>query len=303
MEFITLLQTNTHLAMISFALLGLCVGSFLNVVIHRIPLQMFYEWRKECTTHLSNEKDIGEEMMAEVKAIVAKDTPISLSFPPSHCPNCNHKIRWYENVPVISWLILLKGKCSGCQNPISIRYPIVETITAILSALVIYKFGATWEGLSALGLVWILIALAGIDFDTQLLPDRLTFPLAGMGLLVNSFDVFVPAKSAILGLVGGYLSLWIITKLYAVIKKIDGMGMGDFKLLAVLGAWLGVSQIPFIILLSTVIGSVAGIYYYFKNNRQSLPFAFGPYIAIAGIIALLWGTELVNWYLTIAMPS
>lgn len=303
MELITLLQNNHSLAIIIFALLGLCIGSFLNVVIHRIPLQMFYEWRKECTNHLENEKDIGQEMMAEVKAIVTKDTPISLSFPPSRCPNCNHKIRWYENIPVISWLILLRGKCSGCKNPISIRYPIVEIITAILSALVIYKFGVNWEGISALVLVWVLIALAGIDFDTQLLPDRLTFPLAGMGLLVNSFDVFVTAKSAILGLVGGYLALWIVTKLYAVIKKIDGMGMGDFKLLAVLGAWLGVSQIPFIILLSTIIGSVAGIYYYFKNNRQSLPFAFGPYIAIAGIVALLYGTELVNWYLAMAMPS
>ncbi len=302
MEFITLLQNNTYLAVTIFSLLGLCVGSFLNVVIHRMPLQMFYEWRKECSNHLANEKDIGEDMMADVKAIVAQDTPISLSFPPSRCPNCKHKIRWYENIPVISWLILLKGKCSSCKNSISIRYPFVEIITAILSVVVIYKFGVTWEGISALVLVWTLIALAGIDFDTQLLPDRLTFPLAGLGLLVNSFDLFVPAKSAILGLVGGYLALWIITKLYALIKKIDGMGMGDFKLLAVLGAWLGISQIPFIILLSTIIGSIAGIYYYFKNNRQSLPFAFGPYIAIAGIVALLYGTEIVTWYLTMAMP-
>ncbi len=303
MEFITLLQTNSSLALMTFSVLGLCVGSFLNVVIHRIPLQIFYEWRKECTNLLENEKDIGKEMMAEVKAIVAKDTPISPSFPPSRCPKCNHKIRWYENIPVISWLILLKGKCSACKNPISIRYPLVEIITAILSALVIYKFGVNWEGIFALILVWILIALAGIDFDTRLLPDRLTFPLAGLGLLVNSFDVFVPTKSAVLGLVGGYLALWIITKLYALIKKIDGMGMGDFKLLAVLGAWLGVSQIPLIILLSSLIGSVVGGYFYVKNNYQSLPFAFGPYIAIAGVVALLYGTEIINWYLTLAMLS
>ncbi len=303
MEMLSLLQSNTSLALSVFFTLGLCVGSFLNVVIHRIPLQIFYEWRKECTNLLENEKDIGKEMMAEVKAIVTKDTPISLSFPPSRCPNCNHKIRWYENIPVISWLILLKGKCSGCKNPISFRYPLVEIITAILSTLVIYKFGVTWEGISALVLVWVLVALAGIDFDTQLLPDRLTFPLAGLGLLVNAFGFFTTPINAIFGLVGGYLALWIVTKFYAFVKKIKGMGVGDFKLLAVLGAWFGVPQLPFIILLSALMGTVAGIYFYFKNNYQSKPYPFGPYLAIAGIIALLYGTEVTNWYLTMAMSS
>ncbi len=297
MELITLLQTSDYSVVIIFTILGLCVGSFLNVVIHRIPLKMFYEWRQECSQFLSNEKDIGVEMMAEVQQVVAKDNPISLSFPPSRCPKCAHQIRWYENIPVLSWLILLRGKCSECKNPISFRYPFVEIVTAILSALVIHQFGVTEVGISALLLVWTLIALAGIDFDTQLLPDRLTFPLAGLGLLVNSFGWFVSPVSAIWGLVGGYLALWVVTKLFALLKGIDGMGMGDFKLLAVLGAWLGASQLPLIILLSAAMGSVVGIYLYFKNNRQSLPFAFGPYIAIAGIVALLYGTDISHWYL------
>ncbi len=297
MDSLALLQSEVVVVVLASLVVGLCVGSFLNVVIHRMPLQMFYEWRKECTQFLSNEKDIGAEMMAEVQQIVAQDKPISLSFPPSRCPNCAHKIRWYENIPVVSWLILLRGKCSECKNPISFRYPLVEIVTAILSALVVYQFGVTEAGISALALVWVLIALAGIDFDTQLLPDRLTFPLAGLGLLVNTFNTFTSPVSAIIGLVVGYLALWIVTKLFAILKGIDGMGMGDFKLLAVLGAWLGASQLPLIILLSTAIGSVVGIYLYFKNNRQSLPFAFGPYIAIAGIVALLYGVDITEWYL------
>lgn len=295
---IEVLQNNIPIALLIFAALGLCVGSFLNVVIHRTPLRMFYDWRKECSEFLSNQDDIGQQHMADINAIVAKDTAISLSFPPSRCPTCSHQIRWFENIPLISWLVL-KGKCSQCKTPISIRYPLVEVITAILSALVVYKFGVIPEAMAALVLVWVLIALAGIDFDTQLLPDKLTFPLAGLGLFVNSLGWFTTPIHSVWGLVFGYTSLWLVTKLYALIARKNGMGMGDFKLLAVLGAWLGVLQLPLLILLSSLIGSLVGCYLYFKNNRQSLPFAFGPYICIAGIIALLYGHDITHWYLTL----
>lgn len=296
--FIDVLQNNLFIALLTFAVFGLCVGSFLNVVIHRTPLRMFYDWRKECSEFLSNQEDIGQERMADISAIISKDTAISLSFPPSRCPTCSHQIRWFENIPLVSWLAL-RGKCSQCKTPISIRYPIVEVITAILSALVIYRFGVTAEAMSALVLVWILIALAGIDFDTQLLPDKLTFPLAGLGLLVNSFGWFTTPTHSVWGLVFGYVFLWLVTKLYALIARKNGMGIGDFKLLAVLGAWLGVVQLPLLILLSSLIGSLVGGYLYFKNNRQSLPFAFGPYICIAGIVALLYGNDITYWYLTL----
>lgn len=302
MEFISVLQSEHTLAICVFTILGLLVGSFLNVVIHRTPLRMFYEWRKECVAHLSAEEDIGEERMAEIKAIVDKDKPITLSFPPSRCPNCGHFIRWYENIPIISWLILLRGKCSGCKTPISFRYPFVEIITALLSAFTIYTFGVTGAGISALILVWTLITLTAIDFDTQLLPDRLTFPLAGLGLLVNTQGYFVSANQSIFGLVVGYLALWIVTKIFAILKRIDGMGVGDFKLLAVMGAWLGLSQLPLMLLLSSLVGSIVGGFLYFKNDRQSLPYAFGPYIAIAGIVALFFGNDIMTWYLGTMPP-
>lgn len=298
MDFIILLQSNTLVALSTFCILGLLVGSFLNVVIHRTPLRMFYEWRKETTEFLISEKDIGEKLMSEVKEIISLDQPISLSHPASRCPNCGHKIRWYENIPIISWIFLL-GKCSDCKTPISIRYPFVELLTAILSVLVIQKFGVTAAGISSLLLVWMLVALSGIDFDTKLLPDRFTFPLAGLGLLVNSFSVFTSPSSSILGLVIGYLALWTVTKAFAIIKKIDGMGIGDFKLLAVLGAWLGIAQIPTIILLSSTLGLFVGTYLFFKNNFKSLPFPFGPCISIAGVISLLYNDEIAQWQIAL----
>ncbi len=297
MEFLSLLQSDMAVALVTFGALGLCVGSFLNVVIHRMPLQMYREWRSQCVEILAEQEDIGKEKMAEIQQIVDKDTPITLSNPPSRCPNCGHKIRWYENIPVVSWLILLKGKCSGCKTAISFRYPFIELLTAVLSMFAIYHFGVTSAGLCSLLLIWILIALSGIDFDTSFLPDRLLLPLAGIGLMANAFNTFVTPVSAILGLVGGYLALWSITKIFGLLFKKDGMGMGDFKLLAVFGAWLGYQQLFFIIFVSCLLGCGAGIVYYFKNNRQSLPFPFGPYIAIAGVLALFYGTDITQWYL------
>lgn len=295
MQLIQLLQDNMTIALVVFALLGLCVGSFLNVVIHRIPLMMVVSWRQECSQFMSQQADMPLEHTSALTQVVSGDAPITLSTPASRCPHCAHKIRWYENIPLISWLVL-RGRCSDCQAPISIRYPIVELVTALLSALVIYQFGVTAAGVSALVLVWTLIALTGIDFDTQLLPDRLTFPLAGLGLAVNSQSWFVSPTESIWGLLLGFLSLWVVVKIFYLITKKHGMGEGDFKLLAVMGAWLGPMMLPLIILLSSLLGSIVGIIL-MRKQGESKPFAFGPYIAIAGIIALLYGSDIINWYL------
>ena len=295
MQFIQLLQENMTIALVVFGLLGLCVGSFLNVVIHRTPLMMVSAWRQECSQFIYEQADMPREHTMPLVNIVATDTPITLSKPASRCPHCAHKIKWYENIPLISWIVL-RGRCSDCKAAIGLRYPIVELVTALLSALVIYHFGVNMVGLSALVLVWTLIALTGIDFDTQLLPDRLTFPLAGLGLAVNSQGWFVPPTQSIWGLLLGFLSLWIVVKIFYLITKKHGMGQGDFKLLAVLGAWLGPMMLPLIILLSSLLGSIVGLIL-MKKQGESKPFAFGPYIAIAGIVALLYGSDIVNWYL------
>lgn len=295
MQFIQLLQENMTIALVVFGLLGLCVGSFLNVVIHRTPLMMVSAWRQECSQFIYEQADMPREHTMPLVNIVDTDTPITLSKPASRCPHCAHKIKWYENIPLISWIVL-RGRCSDCKAAIGLRYPIVELVTALLSALVIYHFGVSMVGLSALVLVWTLIALTGIDFDTQLLPDRLTFPLAGLGLAVNSQGWFVPPTQSIWGLLLGFLSLWIVVKIFYLITKKHGMGQGDFKLLAVLGAWLGPMMLPLIILLSSLLGSIVGLIL-MKKQGESKPFAFGPYIAIAGIVALLYGSDIVNWYL------
>ena len=295
MQFLQLLQENMTLALVVFGLLGLCVGSFLNVVIHRTPLMMVAAWRQECSQFMAEQADMPPEHTQPLANIVAADPSITLSTPASRCPHCAHKIKWYENVPLISWLIL-RGRCSDCKAAIGLRYPIVELVTALLSMLVIYQFGVSAVGLSALILVWTLVALTGIDFDTQLLPDRLTFPLAGLGLAVNSQGWFISPTQSIWGLLLGFLSLWVVVKIFYLITKKHGMGQGDFKLLAVLGAWLGPTMLPLIILLSSLLGSIVGIIL-MKKQGESRPFAFGPYIAIAGIIALLYGQDIVNWYL------
>lgn len=276
------------------AVLGLCVGSFLNVVIYRTPLMMRREWRFE-SAHFWQDEPLDTAHKTALLDAIKNDTPISLSYPASRCPICSHKIRWFENIPIISWLFL-KGRCSSCGTAISSRYPLVELGTAILSVLVIVVLGASAQGLSALIFTWILIALAGIDFDTQLLPDRLVYPLGMLGLAVNTQGLFVTPIASIWGALLGFLSLWSVATLYALLTKKQGMGHGDFKLLAALGAWLGISMLPLIILLSSVIGTVVGIIL-MRVHGGSKPFAFGPYIAIAGFVALLFGQDLTGWYL------
>ncbi|MDO4426837.1 MAG: prepilin peptidase [Moraxella sp.] len=295
MSLLLILQENFFFALMVAGLLGLCVGSFLNVVIYRTPAIMHREWRSESVEFWQNEPDLASVHKTALAEAVKSDAPMSLSFPPSRCPKCNHQIRWFENIPIVSWLFL-KGKCSGCHTPISARYPLVELVTGLLSVLVILMLGVTAQGLFGLLLTWFLVALAGIDFDTQLLPDRLVYPLGMIGLFANTQGVFVSPVAAIWGALLGFLSLWSVAALYALITKKQGMGHGDFKLLAALGAWLGAGVLPLIILLSSLIGAIVGMVL-MRLQGGSRPFAFGPYIAIAGMVALLFGQDIMVWYL------
>lgn len=273
---------------IFISVLGLCIGSFLNVVIYRTPLMLEQEWTEECQLLLNSHPDKVDQ------AIIDHDK-LSLSSPASSCPNCHHRIRWYENIPVISWL-MLRGKCSSCKHPISIRYPLIEILTALCSLLVVYVFGATLQMLGGLLLTWTLIVLTFIDFDSQLLPDRFTLPLAALGLLINTYAIYTTASQAILGYVIGFLCLWIVYYLFKIFTGKEGMGYGDFKLLAALGAWMGPLMLPLIVLLSSFLGAIVGIVL-LKIRKENQPFAFGPYIAIAGWIAFLWGDQIMKIYL------
>lgn len=294
-DFMILLQQSQSFAVVIVGVLGLCVGSFLNVVIHRTPLIMRQEWRLESAEFWQHESDLADPHKLALKNAVQNDGRLTLSFPPSRCPTCNHKITWAENIPVASWL-WLKGKCKGCAAPISFRYPLVEVSTALLSILAIVVLGVNAQGLLALPFVWLLIALTGIDFDTQLLPDRLVYPLGMLGLAINTQSVFVSPTAAMWGALLGFLSLWSVATLYALLTKKQGMGHGDFKLLAALGAWLGAGMLPMIILLSSFIGAIVGVLL-MRVQGSSKPFAFGPYIAMAGIVALLFGNDIMAWYL------
>lgn len=276
---ISLFNEMPTLLYVVVGILSLCVGSFLNVVIYRLPKILENEWKQEAHYILYPEQPIPQF------------PKFTLSLPASTCPKCKHHIRWYENIPVISWLILLRGKCSQCQLPISCRYPLVELATMLCSLAVVYVFGFSLAMCAGLIFTWILIALTGIDFDTQLLPDRLVFPLWGLGLAVNSVAMFISPVQTIWGSLIGFLSLWIVYILFKIFTGKEGMGYGDFKLLGALGAWLGVAQIPNILFISALIGSLVGGYFLLKY-KESRPFAFGPYLAIAGWICFLCGEEL-----------
>ena len=275
---------NTPIALyIAVGLFSLCIGSFLNVVIYRTPKMMEQEWQQECQMLLHPEQPIID---------VEK---LTLSQPASTCPKCQSSIRWYQNIPVFSWLAL-RGQCANCQNRISFRYPLVEILTTLCSLAIVAVFGPTLQMLFGLILTWTLIALTFIDFDTQLLPDRFTLTLAALGLAVNSVALYTTPVSAIWGYVIGFLCLWIVYYLFKVITGKEGMGYGDFKLLAALGAWMGPLMLPLIVLLSSVVGAIIGIIL-LKIRKENQPFAFGPYIAIAGWIAFLWGEQIMKVYL------
>jgi leader peptidase (prepilin peptidase) / N-methyltransferase len=264
-------------------LLGLMVGSFLNVVIHRLPIMMERDWAQQCAEFKGETPPAFE--------------PLSLARPRSRCPRCGHSITALENIPVISWL-LLRGRCKGCTAPISLRYPLIEAVTGLLFALAAWHFGFTAAGLGAVVLIAALLALTAIDFDTQLLPDDITLPLLWIGLALNAFNVYTDLKSAVIGAMAGYLSLWSVYWLFKLFTGKEGMGYGDFKLLAALGAWLGWQMLPLTILLSSLVGAVVGIALMaFARHGRNVPIPFGPYLAAAGAIALVWGKPLTRAYL------
>ncbi|EIC23207.1 prepilin peptidase [Thiorhodovibrio frisius] len=301
-------------------LLGLVVGSFLNVVILRLPRMMELEWHRDCAELLTAEAETasspslvtsatpspiggpsqeqsGEQQSKHEPVPEQEPAPFSLARPASHCPSCSHRIRAWENIPVLSYL-LLRGRCSACRAPIAIRYPLIETLTAVLSLVVVWHFGFSVQAAAALVFTWSMVALAVIDFDTQLLPDAITLPVLWGGLLLSLFGVFVDAETAIIGAIAGYLSLWSVFQLFRVLTGREGMGRGDFKLLALFGAWMGWQALPQIILLSAVPGALVGIALIaLGRQKQRTPMPFGPYLAIAGWVSLLWGAEITEAYL------
>jgi len=260
------------------ALFGLLIGSFLNVVIHRIPKMM----QRESDNYVAHES--GKELPHTDR--------YNLMVPRSACPHCGHQITALENIPVVSWLVL-GGKCRKCKAPISPRYPVVELVTGLVSALLVWTFGSGLAGLGTLLFAYLLIAMTCIDYDTKLLPDDLTYPLLWAGLLININGTFVPLQDAVIGAAAGYLVLWAVYWLFKLVTGKEGMGYGDFKLLAALGAWLGWAMLPTIILLSSVVGAFVGIglIVVAKRGRDN-PIPFGPYLAAAGLIALLWGERI-----------
>ena len=264
-------------------LFSLLVGSFLNVVIHRLPKMMEAEWQAQCA-----------ELRGETPA---ESTPYNLAVPRSACPQCGHRITALENLPLLSWL-WLRGRCSACSAPIGARYPLVELLTALLSAAVAWKWGVSVQTLGALLLVWTLVALAFIDLDTTLLPDSLTLPLLWLGLLFNLGGHFASLPDAVIGAIAGYGVLWSVYWLFKLVTGKDGMGYGDFKLLAALGAWLGWQMLPVTLLLSSVVGAAIGIamIVLVKHDRR-MPIPFGPYLAGGGLVALFFGADLTQAYL------
>jgi leader peptidase (prepilin peptidase) / N-methyltransferase len=268
-------------------LLGLLIGSFLNVVVYRLPIMMQRDWREQALEVL--------ELTAEPQTAT-----FNLVMPNSSCPHCAHEIKPWENIPVISFLFL-RGKCSSCKSPISMRYPLVELACGLLSAFIAWHFGFTWQAGAMLLLTWGLLAMSLIDVDHQLLPDSLVLPLLWLGLIANSFGLFTSLEDALWGAIAGYLSLWSVYWLFKLVTGKEGMGYGDFKLLAMLGAWGGWQVLPLTILLSSLVGAVLGlIMLRLRNAEASTPIPFGPYLAIAGWIALIWGEQITSSYLQIA---
>lgn len=263
-------------------LFGLLIGSFLNVVIHRLPIMMQREW----------DNDFAE---ASGKPPVHTER-YNLMLPRSACPHCQHRITAMENIPVVSWLAL-RGKCSQCQAPISPRYPAVELLTGALSALTVWQLGSGWAGLAGLFFLYMLVAMTFIDFDTQFLPDSLTYPLLWAGLLLNAGQMFASPHDSIVGAAAGFMALWLVNYLYKLVRHQDGMGGGDFKLLGALGAWMGWTMLPAIILMSSVVGSVVGIALMIVNRRGlDLKIPFGPYLAAAGLLTFLYQQPIAAWF-------
>lgn len=283
MEIISILQSSPAALAVAVGLAGLCVGSFLNVVIYRLPIMMERQWRSECASLDGREP---EELPA-----------FNLVTPPSRCPSCAAPVRFWQNIPVVSWLAL-RGKCAGCKAPISARYPAVELLGGALAVLFAWRFGYSAALAAGLVFAWALLALTFIDFDTQLLPDDITLPLMWLGLLVNTRGTFIDLQSAVLGAAGGYLILWSVYWAFRLIAKKEGMGYGDFKLLAAIGAWTGWQVLPFVVVVSAGLGAVIGSFLLWRAKKGSdTRIPFGPYLALGGICGLLWGREAVTAWL------
>ncbi len=282
MDFFPLLQTSPAILAVSAGLLGLCVGSFLNVVIHRLPIMMRAEWAADC---------------AELEGREAPESPVfNLVTPRSRCPKCGAPIKAWQNVPVASWLAL-GGKCAACRTPIPARYPGVEILTGLVSAFLAWRLGYGFALVAGLAFAWTVIACAFIDFDTQLLPDRLTLPLLWLGLLVNVGGTFVDLRSAVLGAAGGYLLLWSVYWGFKLLAGKEGMGYGDFKFLAAIGAWTGWQTLPLALVVSAGAGAVVGIAMMVLTKRgREVRMPFGPWLAVGGIVCLLWGRAAVIAY-------
>lgn len=286
MEFIQALKAYPALLFAAAGFVGLCVGSFLNVVIHRLPRMMEAQWRAECAALAA--QDAGGAAPAAPHA-----EPYNLLQPASRCPSCATPIRPWQNIPLLSWA-WLGGRCAACQAPISLRYPAVELAAGALAALAAWRFGATGAAMAAMVFLWALLALTFIDLDTQLLPDDITLPLLWLGLLVNAFGTFTDLRSAVLGAAGGYLLLWAVYWGFRLLAKKEGMGYGDFKLLAALGAWMGWQVLPFVVLVSATTGAViGGLLLWRSKSGAETRIPFGPYLALGGLAGLLWGRKAV----------
>lgn len=284
MLIIQLLQTQPLFFTLVVALIGACIGSFLNVVIYRLPTMMQQDWHNQCRELL------------EIEPQNSGQQPFNLIFPGSNCPYCHHKIAVLENIPILSYLYL-KGYCKSCNHKISIQYPVVEILTAVFSAYIAWHYGFSLQALFALLLTWTLICLSVIDLQHSLLPDDITLPFMWLGLAGNIFSVFTDIYSSLIGAMLGYTTLWLIFMSFKLITGKEGIGHGDFKLLALLGAWLGWQMLPVIILLSSITASLAGIIMIvFLGRERTSAFPFGPYLALAGWVALLWGHQLTSMY-------
>lgn len=287
MDILNFWTNNIAVFTVCVGFVGLLIGSFLNVVVYRLPKMLMRDWRTQAREVL----EMAEQSDAET---------FNLILPNSSCPHCDHEIKPWENIPLVSWLFL-RGKCSNCKEAISIRYPLVELACGLFSAVIAWQFGVSWEALAMLVLTWGLLSMSLIDADHQILPDVLVLPLLWLGLILNSFGLFTSLSDALWGAVIGYMSLWSIFWLFKLITGKEGMGYGDFKLLALIGAWGGWQVLPLTILLSSVLGAVIGIIILrLQRNGYSNPIPFGPYLAAAGWVALIWGEQITSSYLQIA---
>ncbi|MBD9377078.1 A24 family peptidase [Pseudoxanthomonas sp. PXM04] len=267
--------------------LGLLVGSFLNVVILRLPRKLDWQWRRD-----------AREILEEPE--IYDPPPPGIVVESSHCPHCKHKLAWFENIPLISWLAL-RGRCRHCKAPISVQYPLVELLTALLVVASVWRFGFGWQGFGASLLSCFLVALSGIDLRTRLLPDQLTLPLMWLGLIASLENLYMVPKAAVLGAIAGYVSLWSVWWLFKQLTGKEGMGHGDFKLLAAIGAWVGLKGVLPTILLSSLVGAIIGsVWLAAKGRDRATPIPFGPYLAIAGWVVFFWGQDLIDAYLRFA---